>query len=321
LSAAVKEGSGGSAALTLGITQAADESANSKIVLGLGTSIVPNAGADIPCLTGTGCQIGTATATSPLVPSPALANGTVTLGGSATTPTLTIAFPAPFAVTIGGTVSLSTNSVTFSNVPDLPLTNLTLNITGPNGQSAFTTNCAPNSIDGSFTAQGGQTATSNASIVYTGCIAKPTASGSTSGLANGHPKLKFKLKKGIGAGNITTVALGLPSGLKFSSSAIKTTKTCTTKKGKKKCTSTTSAKGLSISGGKAKSVALKGGKLVITLKKAAGSVTITTSGALVSESKALQTKVKKHKTKTLKFSVKVTDAAHRNTTLSVSAKA
>ena len=64
------------------------------------------------------------------------------------------------------------------------------------------------------------------------------------------------------------MALGVPSGLKFSSSAIVKHKTCTTKQGKKKCTTTTLIKGLGIVGGKAKTVAIKGGKLVITLKKA-----------------------------------------------------
>ena len=70
---------------------------------------------------------------------------------------------------------------------------------------------------------------------------------------------------------------------------------CTTKNKKKKCTTTTLIKGLGIVGGKAKTVAIKGGKLVITLKKPAGNVTITVSGPLVTETKALQTKVKKHR--------------------------
>ena len=60
-----------------------------NIVLHLGGSITPNVGADIPCLTGTGCTIGTATATSPLLPSVVLASGTVRCGGSATSPTIT----------------------------------------------------------------------------------------------------------------------------------------------------------------------------------------------------------------------------------------
>ena len=75
------------AAMVTGITQAATESASKTIVLQLPKGLTPNVTADVPCLSGTGCKVGTATATSPAVPNAALANGTVTLGGSATAPT------------------------------------------------------------------------------------------------------------------------------------------------------------------------------------------------------------------------------------------
>ena len=159
------------------------------------------------------------------------------------------------------------------------------------------------------------------SIKFTGCPVKPTASGSTSGLASGHPKLKFKVAHGEGAANVASVAIGLPGGLKFARSAIVTHKTCTTKNHKKKCTTTTLIKGLRIAGGKAKTVAIKGGKLVITLKKPVGTLNITAGGPLVTESKALQTKVKKHKARSLNFTLKVTDAKKKATTLSLKLKA
>jgi hypothetical protein len=310
------------ASVILSITQAATDSANKTIVLNLPRGLAPNATADIPCLSGAGCTIGTATATSPLVPSVALANGTVTLRGPATTPTIAIIFPT-LGLTIPGTVSLTNNSVTFANVPDVPLTNLTLNITGPSGKKAFTTDCAAANVVGSFTAQGGQTHTSTTAIKFTNCTFKPTVSGSTAGLASGHPMLKFKVVHGKGAPNVAAVAIGLPGGLKFSRSAIVSHKTCTkASKGKKaKCTTTTLIKGLKVTGGKAKSVAIKGGKLVVTLKKAARTVTLTVGGPLVSETTGLQTKVKKHKVKTLKFTVKATDAKHKATTVALRLRA
>jgi hypothetical protein len=323
LTAAVtRDANDSGAGVVLSITQAASESANKSIVLSLPKGLAPNATADIPCLSAAGCTIGTATATSPLVPSVALSNGTVTLSGNATTPTIAVSFPA-LGITIPGTVSLANNSVTFANVPDFPLTDLTLNVTGPSGKKAFTTDCAAANVVGSFTAQGGQTHTSTAAIAFTNCAQKPTASGSTSGLASGQPKLKLKVVHGKGAGNVATVAIGLPSGLKFSRSAFVKQKTCTkASKGKKaKCSTKTLIKGLGISGGKAKSVAIKGGKLVIALAKPAGTVTFTISGPLVSETKSLQTSVRKHKTKTLKFTVKTTDAKHKSTTLSLKLKA
>ena len=314
-----KTGSGGT--LVLGITQAATEAASKSITLGLGKSITPNVGADVPCLGGTACTIGTAKATSPLVPDLALANGTVTLAGPATQPTISIVFGAPFALTITGVVDLAHNSVTFANVPDLPLTSLTLTITGPGSQKAFTTTCAPSNVTGAFAGQGGQVKSDSAPIKFGNCAVPPTASGSTSGLAAGHPKLSFTVTHGKGAANIQSLTVGLPSGLKFSRSAITTHKTCTTKKGKKKCTTTTLTKGLGIKGASAKTVALKGGKLVITLKKPAANVTITLSGPILTESKSLQTNVKKHKTKSLTVGLKVTDAKKVNSSVPLKVKA
>jgi hypothetical protein len=323
LSAAITRDSNDSgAAVTLGITQAANESASKSIVLQLPKGLSPNVGAVASCLNATGCKIGTATATSPVVPSIALASGSVTLTAAGTTPGITISFPAPFAITLSGAVNLTNNTVTFANVPDVPLTALTLNVTGPSAGKAFETDCAPANFGGTFTPQSGSAAkTVSTAIKFTNCVLNPTVSGSTAGLASGHPKLTFKATHAKGAPNIATVALGLPGGLKFSRSAIVKHKTCTGKGKKQKCSTKTLIKGLGIVGGKAKTVAIKGGKLVITLKKAAGKVTITVSGPLVSETKALQTKVKKHKVKTLKFTVKTTDAKKASATASLKLKA
>ena len=309
--------------LDLGISQAATESASKSITLGLGNAISPNLTVVVPCLTGSGsgCTIGTAAAASPLFPSAALAAGSAMLSGTATAPTITITFPAPFALTLSGAVSLTSGSVTFANVPDVPLTSLTLTLSGPNGQKAFNVvSCAPRNLSGSFTDQGGITATSSAAIKFVNCARKPTASGLLSGLAAGHPKLRLKATHGNSAPNIASVAIGLPSGLQFARSAFVTRKTCVTKNGKKKCTTTTLVKGLGVSGAKVKSVALKGGKLLVTLKKAAGSVTVNLTGPFVAESKSLQTRVKKHKVKTLTVTLKVTDAKHTATSVPVKLK-
>ncbi len=309
--------------LNVGIAQGATESANQSITLGLGKALTPNIGTDVPCLTGSGssCNLGTAAATSPLLPSGALAAGSVTLSGTAITPNITIAFPVPFALTINGTVSLTNNTVTFSNIPDVPLTSLLLTVTGPNGQKAFNvTSCAPRNLTGSFTDQGGITSTTSAAIKFVNCASKPTASGSLSGLADGHPKLRFKATHGKGGPNIASVAIGLPSGLKFARSAFITHKTCVTKNRKKKCTTTTLISGLGVSGAKVKSVALRSGKLVITLKKAAGSVTADLTGPVLVESKPLQTRVKKHKVKTLTVTLKVTDAKHTASSVALKLK-
>ncbi len=201
------------AALNIGLTQGATESASKSIVFALPKGLSPNVPALGACLNATGCKIGTATASSPLVPSVALANGSVTLTSSGTVFTITVSFPAPFAISLAGTVNLNNNTVTFANVPDVPLTALTLNVTGPSAGKAFNTDCAPANLGGTFTSQSGVTKSVSTPIVFTNCASKPTVSGSTSGLASGHPKLKFKITHGKGAGNVATVAIGLPGGL------------------------------------------------------------------------------------------------------------
>ena len=303
------------ATLRFDITQAANESASKTIVLKLPTGLGVNLAADGTCLTGGGsaCVVGTATATSPLAPIKLV--GTVTLGGSATSPTVTVSFPAPFAITLVGDVSLTGGTVTLNNVPDIPLTDLNLTITGPNGQKAFTTNCAPSSTTGTFTSQSGVTKTVTSKVTLTGCAARPTASGSASGLATGHPKLRIKASHGQGAANIASVAVGLPAGLKFSRAGITTSKTCVAKRGRRNCTTITLIKGLGISGAGAKSVAEKAGKLVITLKRAAGSVTVNLSGPVLTETGSLQSGVKNRKVKSVAVTLKVTDAKRTSTSV------
>ena len=318
-----KDAKDNGATLLFTVTQAADEAATKSIALKLPSGLGVNLSADVVCLTGAGqgCNVGTASATSPIVPNVALANGTVVLGGSASAPTITISFPAPFALTLVGDIDLVSGTVTFNNMPDLTLTSLNLDITGPNGKKAFTTTCKQSSTSGTFTSQAGVAKTVNGAVKFVNCAANPTAAGSFSGLAAGHPGLRFTATHGKGAPNVSSVLVGLPGGLKFSRAGIVMSKTCTTKGGKKKCTTTTLTKGLGIKGAAAKSVALKGGKLLITLKKPAGKVTISLSAPVLTESGSLQTKVKKHKVKTLTVTLKVTDAKNISTSVPLKLKA
>jgi hypothetical protein len=310
-----KDAKDNGATLGFDMTQAANEAASKTIVLTLPKGLRANVEADAACLTGAGpgCVVGTATATSPLAPTKL--TGTVTLGGSATSPTVTIAFPAPFAITLVGNVSLTAGTVTIADVPDLPLTSLDLTITGPNGQKAFTSTCTPSTSTGTFTSQAGATRTATSTVTLTHC---PTASGSASGLAAGQPKLKLQTKD---AAKIASVAVRPPAGLKFARSAIVSSKTCVTNSGKKRCTTTTLIKGLGVSGANVKAVDLSGGNLVITLKKAAGSLTVNLTGPILTETSSLQSGVKKHKVKSIKMTLKVTDAGHTTTSVPLKLRA
>lgn len=323
LTAAVtKDAKDSGATVVVTSTQKAGESASKAIELKLPAGIAPNLSAGVACLTATGCKIGTASAASPLIPAAALANGTVTLGGTVSDITLTVSFPAPLPVTVAGTVSLTSGSVTFSPVPDIPLTSLTLTLTsGPNGQKAFITTCASGDLIGTFTPQDGAGAkTVSAPISYANCAAKPTSSGSLAGLAAGKPKLRFKVSAGSNAPSLSSLSVGLPSGLAVSGKAISTSKKCTGKGKKKKCTTTVKIKGLTASGATVAGARVAGGRLVVTFKKPSKSATLALTAPLLTETTALESKVKKGKVKTLTVSVKATDAKHASTALSLKLK-
>ncbi len=303
------------------VTQNANESASKSIEFDLPSSLAPNT-ADLACLNATGCKIGTASAASPLVPTGgALANGTVTLAGTLAAPTIAISFPSPLAISIVGTVNLTSLSVTFASVPDLPLTSLTMTLnSGPAGSKAFNTSCAPGKVVGKFTPQdSAATQTVPAVIAYANCAGAPTSSGSVAGLAAGHPKLRFKVTAGSNAPLVSSLSVGLPNGLGFNRKAISTSTKCK-RTGKKKCATTVTIKGLTASGGTVSGARIAGGRLVITFKKASKGATITLGAPLLTESTALQTKVKKRKVKSVTVTVKVTDAKHATTALALKLK-
>jgi hypothetical protein len=257
------------------------------------------------CVQGAPCTVGTGSLTSPLLPSSAFATGTVTLGGTITKPVLTISFPAPYKFVLNGTVNYTTRGLVFSNVPDIPLSSFVLTITGPNGNSVFVTSCAPTKLKTKDTPQDGNPAsTASGPITYHGCpppvIGKPTASGSLSGLATGHPRLKVSATHGSNAPNIASLSVSLPAGLSFHAHK-----------------SGSSLKGLSVSGGSLASAKVHAGALVISLHKPSGSVSLTASGPLLTETKALETKAKKHKAGTIAVTVKVTNAKGKTPTITL----
>jgi hypothetical protein len=315
----------GGADVSAAISQAADEAASQSIELDLPSSLQPNLFADIGCFSQpNGCLIGNASALTPLAPPQALANGTVTLGGSVSAPTITVAFPAPYALSFTGAVNIGNNTVLVSGIPDVPITSLKLNITHSQFGEAFTTSCAASTLVAKFHGQGGQSSTVNAPVNYgTSCqpsvtVGKPAGTASVKGLSSGKPVLHVHVTHGSNAPNVSSVAITVGSGLKFSKKAF--VKKCTGHGHHKKCT--TKVKGLSVTGGKIKKVVLHGsGRIVITFTHAVSAASITMRSPLLTESKGLQKKAKKHKVKSVKVVLKVTDAKGTRTTITLKAKA
>ncbi len=168
----IKDPNDSGAELIASISQpgAASESATKALELDWPTSLSPISGPVAACLSGTPCTIGTATATSPLAPASYLSGGTVMLGGSAGAPTLTVAFPAPLPLSITGAIDPATGTITFPVVPDLPLSALTVDVTGLAGARALSTTCATGALVAKLTPQsGGATVTSTQPIAYRGC--------------------------------------------------------------------------------------------------------------------------------------------------------
>ncbi len=162
--------SGAELIASLSQPNALTESATKALELDWPSSLTPIAGPVGPCLTGAPCTIGTATASSTLAPPSYLTGGTVTLGGTPPAPTLTVAFPAPLPLSVTGAIDIRTGTITFAAAPDLPLSALTVDITGPAGAKLLSTTCVPGELVAKFTPQsGGATVTSRQAIVYQGC--------------------------------------------------------------------------------------------------------------------------------------------------------
>jgi hypothetical protein len=304
--------------LTTGITQAADEAPTGSMTLGFAGDAVGLNLASVKALclnpaSGTCTPVGVATATSPLYPTPLTANAYLT--GSVNGLTLTLIFPAPFPLTLVGKVDLENVTTTFSGMPDIPLTNLSLKLNG-GSEALFATNCRPASgiVTASMTDQNGdKTLTSNNAYRIKGCSASaatsttstvnntPTVSAVTVNkkFSTKNPSLSFKVGVGKKASELTGVTVELPSGLKF------------VEHGSAKHPKIT---GVSVNGAKVKSLKISGGHLVITLKKAVRSFTVKLTTVL-SESSALESKIQAGKVKSLRLTVVATNAKRRHYTV------
>lgn len=316
--AAVSSPTGGGASVTTVVTQAADEAGSKTVTLSVPDNLTTNVTAattqicTAPNTTFSNCdKVGSAVAVSPLLPSTDKLTGAVYLTGSLTAANLTIVFPEPFPLILTGAVNIAKNSVTFTNVPDLPLTSLTVGLNG-GSDALFATTCNPSTgtAGAQFVDQNGdKTISDTAALAISGCAAttppkagKPTVKSlKLSGLSGGKPKLSFSVHAGNnGAPKVSSVTVKLPSGLSFVKAEIK--------------------KGVSVKGAKIKKVSLSGGKLTITLKSSVTSFSVKVSSKAIKESASLRTKAKKHKVKTEKVTVSIKDATGKKTSVTVKVK-
>jgi hypothetical protein len=264
---------------------------------------------------GTCKTIGTATATSPLYPVPL--TGSDYLTGTLSALKIVIVFPPPFALTLAGAVDVAHNTTTFTGLPDIPLSDLNVTLAGGNN-AAFAAFCSPASGTASSTliAQSGARATVSAPFTVAGCSgsqgttgsgpgskASPTGragivSGAVSGLASGHPALSFKLTAGKNA-KLKSFTVKLPRGLSFVRHRVH---------GRLKLL------GVALKGAKVKSLSLKHGALLVTLRAPVNTLSAKIGSRALKESAALRSAAKHHRLKRLQLTVLLTNTAGKRTT-------
>jgi len=265
---------------------------------------------------GTCKTIGTATAASPLYPVPL--TGTDYLTGTLAALKIVIVFPPPFALTLAGAVDVLHNTTTFTGLPDIPLSDLKVTLAG-GANAAFAAFCSPASGTASSTliSQSGMHTTVASPFTVAGCSGSQSgASGSGSGsksspagragiitaavtgLASGHPTLSFKLTAGKNA-KLKSFSVKLPRGLSFVRHRIH---------GRLKLL------GVALKGAKVKSLSLKRGALLVTLRAPVNTLSAKIGPRALKESAALRSAAKHHRLKRLQLTVLLTNTAGKRTT-------
>jgi hypothetical protein len=317
------------------ITQSATESPNATVALAFPSNVISPSlsGLTNLCSTPTtsGCTpIGSVTASSPLYPAPL--SGQAYLTGQAkniTGLTLTLVFPPPFPLTLVGKVDLVNVSTTFTGLPDIPLTNLTVTLNGgPNG--VFAALCSPSSGTSTATLtdqNGDKTVTDPAAFTVSNCTGSPSGNGGggnggggnggggkngggSGGNSAGKPKLTGATLAGLSSGKPTlsfTAIAGKKAKLRSLTISLPEGLTVVTKRVHGKRTVVVGLKGA-----KLKSATLSGRKLVITASKPASKLSVTLA---LNASASFRAKAKK--LKRVKLGVVVRTAKGKKTAASI----
>jgi hypothetical protein len=286
-----------------------------------------------PCFQEKPCTVGTVSAQSPLLPSPALSTGTLTLGSTlgssaANEPSqlsapltgvmLTMSFPPPYSFSLTAPVDFSEHTIKFSEMPDIPLTVLSLTFTGPPSGPAFATSCQPGTIAATLTPQDGNPVSRlTGAVTNIGCpprrIGKPSAAGSLTGLASGRPTLRLRATHGANAPNIASMSIELPAGLRFNATALRTRRVCNATG----CAAKQSVNGLSVAGSAIKSARIRGGKLLIAFTRPAPNVWLAARGPLLAQRHPLRVGARQQRARALVVRLRITDAGGSGTVVSV----
>ncbi|MGB9182439.1 MAG: hypothetical protein WCB67_00105 [Solirubrobacteraceae bacterium] len=315
------------------ITQKANEATSRSVALAFPSAVLaPNAAAvingGILCADpsfATCKTVGSASSTSPLYPKPLI--GKTYLTGSLSAPEITIRFPSPFALTLNGEVDLGTNTTTFSGLPDIPLTDLTVTLAG-GANAVFATTCTPPSGTATSTltsTNADKTVTVAADFTIANCVAtpssgrggaggnggsggsgksgrggKPTGSrptltgGSISGLKRARPKVTFTAHAGRNAPKLRSFLIGLPAGLDLVRHRVH---------------HRLRVLGVSLGGARIRSLSVQHGRLFIRLRSPSARITVKIGRQAIRESLRLALRARHRKLHSLTVAAIVRDAS------------
>ena len=169
-------------------------------------------------------RVGSATASSPLLPKALTGPVIFTQTASTAEPALAVVLGPPVPLTLIGTVSLAPGALgnTFDGIPDLPLSRFELTIDGGGGRNTgLVVNTAdlcragtPLTVKGQLTAQSGRTASTTSELEPSGCESITVGAGP--GKPRGKLTLRFRKKRGTltasftSPGKLKRVRLTLP---------------------------------------------------------------------------------------------------------------
>jgi hypothetical protein len=313
--------------LSTTVTQAATESPSRSVSLAFPlATLVPNlqvAGAlCVNLASGTCTPVGAVTASSPLYPR--ALTGQAYLTGNILGPSLTLVFPPPFPLTLSGAVDLNKNTTTFTGLPDIPLTDLTVSL-NPGPEAVFGTTCKPasNTATATLTNQNGDhTVTVPAKFTVSGCPGtggggngngngnggsgngargKLKVTGAfIAGLSTGHPSLGFAIRAAKGTPGLRSVTIVPPAGLRFMAHRVGTR---------------VLVSGVHVSGGRGVTFSLSKGRLVIRLGAAAAHLLVRLDSRALKESPALKRKARANQLSRLFLSLVTSNAAGKRATV------
>jgi hypothetical protein len=294
------------------ITQPVGESAQLSTSVTLPPALAPGVGAVTTLctpdqLTAAACpdasRIGTATIASPLLATP-VQGPVFEILHTGQLPGVGVEFGGVLPFVLGGNAGLTSGRLqnVFTGLPDVPLTSFELAIDGgPHGllqsNRDICTGPAP-TVDGAFAAQSGALVTRTAAVTLVGCpAAKPHAKVSARGFRGAHPRLQLTLL--AGASKLRSATVTLPKSIVVG-----------------KGTGGLTATGASFRLSKKSLKLSRKGKLTLKLpSRGASRVTVTLSGGRIHGSKSLKKELKRHKSASLKLTIRTVDVKGHRVTL------